>query len=68
MKHPIELLGLTKAKENQFINKCITTVEDIAFFFPRKYIDFRKITYVKDTETGKFYALQGTVKIGRAHV
>ena len=61
MKHPIELLGLTKAKENQFINKCITTVEDIAFFFPRKYIDFRKITSVKDTETGKFYALQGSV-------
>lgn len=61
IKHSIEVLNLTKAKENQFINKGITTVEDLAFFFPRKYIDFRKITSVKDTETGKFYALQGTV-------
>lgn len=41
IKYPIELLGLTKAKENQFIAKGLTSVEDIAYFFPRKYMDFR---------------------------
>lgn len=61
IKHPIELLSLTKAKENQFIAKGLTSVEDIAYFFPRKYMDFREVCSVKDTEIGKYYALQGRV-------
>jgi len=67
MKHSIELLDLTKSKEKQFIDKGITSVEDIAYFFPRRYIDFRNITNLKDVEVGKNYALQGTVIDIRSH-
>lgn len=67
MEHAIELLGLTKAKEKQFIDKGLTSVENIAYFFPRRYIDFRNITALKDTEIGKNYALQGTVIDIRNH-
>jgi len=61
LKHPIELLQLNKKKETQFMNKGLTSVEDVAYFFPRRYIDFRKITAVKDTAPGKDYALAGTI-------
>ena len=67
MKHSIELLGLTKSKEKQFIAKGLTSVEDVAYFFPRKYIDFRTITRLKDVEVGKNYAIQGTVIDIRSH-
>lgn len=61
LKHPIELLQLNKRKETQFVNKGLTSVEDIAYFFPRRYVDFRKITPVKDVALGNSYALAGTV-------
>ena len=60
LKHPIELLQMNKTKEAQFVGKGLTAVEDIAYFFPRRYIDFRNTTAVKDTVLGN--------KIGRAHV
>ena len=59
--HPIELLNLKTQKRNQFLAKGLETIEDIAFFFPRKYIDFREITSVKKVKTGGYYALQGMV-------
>jgi len=62
MKHSIEQLNLPKRKKSQFENKGLTTVEDIAHFFPRRYIDFRKITKVKDVIVGEYCALEGVVK------
>lgn len=59
--YPIDLLNLQKNKENQFLNKGISTIEDLATFFPRKYYDFRNITRIKDCADGRYYALAGTV-------
>lgn len=61
MNHPIELLQLKKSKEAQFIGKGLTSVEDIAYFFPRKYIDFRRVTRAKDVVSGGMCAMAGTV-------
>ena len=61
LKHPIELLQMNKTKEAQFVGKGLTAVEDIAYFFPRRYIDFRNTTAVKDTVLGNNYALAGTI-------
>jgi len=65
--HPIELLQLNPRKEVQFLNKGLSSVEDLAFFFPRRYIDFREITSVKDVQVGNNYALQGVVKETRGN-
>lgn len=59
--HAIEQLGLPKTKENQFIKKGLTTLEDIAHFFPRRYIDFRKITKLRDAVPGEYAALEGVM-------
>ena len=61
LQHPIELLGLTKQKTDQFLNKGITSVEELAYFFPRKYVDFRQIKSIKDCSVGDMAALRGTV-------
>ena len=61
LKHPIELLHLSRQKEDQFLNKGLSSVEDIAYFFPRRYYDFRKITAAKDVVVGKSYAMAGTI-------
>ncbi len=61
LKHPIELLHLSKQKEEQFLNKGLSSVEDIAYFFPRRYYDFREITAAKDAVVGKSYAMAGTI-------
>lgn len=62
LRHPIELLQLNKKKENQFLSKGLSTVEDIAYYFPRKYIDFRTITSAKDVVPGNYYAMAGIVE------
>ena len=62
MKHSIEQLKLSKQKQSQFENKGLTTIEDIAYFFPRRYIDFREVKKVKDVSVGEFCALEGVVK------
>lgn len=62
MRHPIENLDLAKQKQAQFEKKGLTSVEDIAYFFPRRYIDFRKITKVSDVVVGEYCALEGVVK------
>ena len=59
--HPLSLLGLTPQKERQLVNKGLTTVEDVACFFPRRYIDFRQVKSVLDVAPGESAALRGTV-------
>lgn len=40
LRHPIELLQLNKKKENQFLSKGLSTVEDIAYYFPENILIF----------------------------
>lgn len=61
LKHPIDLLQLPSRKQNQFEGKGLTTIEDLAYFFPRRYIDFRKITPAKDVVIGDYCAMAGIV-------
>lgn len=56
------MLNLTAQKQAQFEKKGLTTIEDIACFFPRRYIDFRSITKAKDVTVGEYCALKGVVK------
>lgn len=62
MTHDLSLLQLSKTKVTQFNNKGIETIEDLAHFFPRKYIDFRKITSVLNAVVGEQCAMEGIVK------
>lgn len=61
VRHSIEYLDLPKNKENQFLKKGLATLEDIAHFFPREYMDFRKTTRLRDAVAGKYCALEGIV-------
>lgn len=61
MGHLLSQIGVTKAKENQFLRKKIETVEDLLNFFPRKYYDFRKATPIRDLEDGKILMVYGEV-------
>lgn len=61
LKHPIELMRLNKKKEAQFLHKGLTSVEDIAHYFPRRYMDFRTITMAKDVIAGHEYAMAGRI-------
>lgn len=61
IKHPIELLRLSKAKESQFVNKGLTTIEDVAYFFPRRYIDFRHVSEARNAVVGTNCTLCGIV-------
>ena len=60
-QHPIELLQLSSQKTQQFIGKGITSVEELAQFFPRRYIDFRTITKAQDALVGQYCAMQGEI-------
>lgn len=62
MTHDLSLLQLNKTKLTQFNNKGIETIEDLAYFFPRKYIDFRKIKGVLNVMVGEQCAMEGIVK------
>lgn len=62
MTHDLSLLQINKTKLPQFNSKGIETIEDLAHFFPRKYIDFRKITSVLNAKIGEQCAMEGVVK------
>jgi len=62
MAHDLALLQISKAKLAQFNAKGIETIEDLAHFFPRKYIDFRKITSVLYAKVGEQCAMEGIVQ------
>lgn len=45
---PIEVLGLSSQKNNQFKNSGINTIQDLINYLPKKYLDFRASKTVKD--------------------
>lgn len=49
-------LGITAQKEKQFNKKGIETLQDLALFFPRKYVDCSKPTGVTNDEFSVFTA------------
>lgn len=57
MVHSISILGMPAAKEAQFAAKGITTVEEIATFFPRKYYDFRTVTPIAKLAPGNWQCI-----------
>lgn len=61
MGHLLSQIGVTKAKEKQFLQKKIETVEDLLNFFPRRYYDFRKATQIRELEEGKMQMVYGEV-------
>ena len=61
MGHLLSQIGVTKAKENQFLNKGIESVEDLLAFFPRKYYDYRKATPIKELKEGQTMMVYGEV-------
>lgn len=59
MPYELGVLGLTEAKQAQFFNKKIFSVEDLAAFFPRRYYDFRKVKTVSELSDGDTCAMTG---------
>lgn len=55
----IQDMGLNKQKVEQFLKKGITTTEQLAAFFPRKYLDMRVGHAVKDVEIGENTSIDG---------
>lgn len=52
----LESIGITPQKEKQFNKKSISSVEELALFFPRKYIDCTSLTGLVDKELSVFVA------------
>ena len=55
------LKGIGGKKAEIFASCGIETLEDLLYFFPRKYEDRRRETPIKDLETGKDALFCGTV-------
>lgn len=57
----LEELGLPKAKINQFKDREIETVYDLATYFPKEYYDFRKPTHIQYLIDGKTQCVFGKI-------
>lgn len=57
----INSLHLPKAKENQLRSVGLNTVEEVASFFPKKYLDFSKTTLIKDAENDMVCRIVGKI-------
>lgn len=57
----LELLNIPTSKINQFKYSGIKSIEDLARYIPKKYIDFRKKTLIKNLTDGKVEAIVATV-------
>lgn len=57
----LDALGIPKNKIEQFNSKGIYTIEDLAYYFPRKYYDFRKIISIRDIQDGEVVAVVGKI-------
>lgn len=55
-------LGLPKAKLNQLNNSGLFTVEDVAEYFPRKYMDYSRTLKISEAKDGDTCRIIGTVK------
>lgn len=60
--YPLDRLSqITAQKLKQFFNAGITSIEELAEFFPRKYYDFREVTPIKDLKLGEVAVVYGKV-------
>lgn len=55
------LKGVGPKKAEAFARAGVRTLEDLLYFFPRKYEDRRTETAIEDLEEGKDYLIRGTV-------
>ena len=52
--YPLDrLTQISVQKAKQFLNAGITSIEELAEFFPRKYYDFREVTSIRDSYDGR---------------
>ena len=58
----LNLLNIPNNKIKQLNSKNIFTISDLINFYPRKYYDFKKNTYIKDIKENGYYSIIGTVK------
>ena len=63
----LDALGLPSQKLKQFERKGITTVEELAQFFPRKYIDFRTPRPLNALPEGELVSIVATVQEVKQH-
>lgn len=60
--YPLNRLSqIAPQKAKQFFNMGITSVEELAEFFPRKYYDFRTVTPIKNLAAGEIAVVYGKV-------
>ncbi|WCF11465.1 ATP-dependent DNA helicase RecG (plasmid) [Paenibacillus thiaminolyticus] len=63
----LDVLGVPTRKLTQFETKGIMTVEDLAKYFPRRYLDFRKVTRIADARDGEVIAILGKIEEVRTY-
>lgn len=59
---PLSRIDVSEKKVLQFASKHITSVEELAAFFPRKYYDFRQQTNIRDLQDGMMVRVCGQIK------
>lgn len=60
--YPLDrLTQISVQKAKQFLNAGITSIEELAEFFPRKYYDFREVTSIRDLKLGEVTVVYGKV-------
>lgn len=58
----LEVLGIPKHKLKQLRQRGILSLEDLIMFFPKKYLDFRKITPISQVKHGEYMAVVGKIE------
>jgi ATP-dependent DNA helicase RecG len=62
LKTPInQIKGIGKQKQNYFKKIGIEYVEDLLFYFPRKYINLKQIKKISDLKEGEKVAIKGNI-------
>lgn len=61
MGYDLMQLGIPKQKVNQFIKKGVNSIEDLLFYFPRKYYDFREPVLIRNLVEGTVQEVAGKV-------
>ncbi|MCS7181011.1 MAG: DEAD/DEAH box helicase, partial [bacterium] len=56
-----EIKGIGKQRETIFRKLGIKKVEDLLFYFPRKYLNLKKITKISAIKEGEIYTIKGSI-------